>query len=178
VWTEAGTKRQGKEDMKAEEPPKEDSGKTLVAYVTKGGATGEAATIIANTLHEKCGFQVDLVDLKKQPKPSITQYSNIVVGGGVRAAKVYKEALKFVEQDLSGKRVAFFICSGAAGNPLRHDEVTEKYITQGLAAYNVQLVSKEAFGGCMRILGKSVFDSRDPAKIRAWAEELGKKFTE
>ena len=30
----------------------------------------------------------------------------------------------------------------------------------------------------MRILGKSLFDTRDPAKIQAWAEELGKKFTE
>jgi len=168
----------GKTNAKAEDASKEDTGKTLVAYVTKGGATGEAATIIANTFHEKCGLRVDLVDLKKQPKPGITQYSNIVVGGGVRAAKVYKEALKFVEQDLSGKRVAFFICSGAAGNPLRHDEAIEKYITQGLAEYNVKLVSKEAFGGCIRILGKAFVDRRDPAKVQAWAEELGKKFTE
>ena len=118
-----------------------------------------------------------MVDLRKQPKPDITPLSNIVVGG-VRAAKVYKEASNFVGQDLSGKRVAFFVCSGAAGNPLRHDEVTEKYNTQGLAAYNEQLVSKEAFGGCMRIFGKSLFDKRDPARIQAWAEELGKKFTE
>ena len=170
--------KEAKTKVKPEETPKKDSGKTLVAYVTKGGATGEAANVIANTLREKCGLQVDLVDLKKQSKPDITPYNNIVVGGGVRAGKVYKEALEFVEQDLSGKRVAFFICSGAAGNPLRHDEVTERYITQGLAAYNVKLVAKEAFGGCMRILGKSLFDSRDPAKILAWAEEVGKKFTE
>jgi hypothetical protein len=38
--------------------------------------------------------------------------------------------------------------------------------------------SKEAFGGCIRILGKSVTDRRDPAKVQAWAEELGKKLTE
>src|SRR3990172_9273080 len=167
-----------KNKLKPEEAPNRESGKTLVAYITKGGATGDAANIIVNTLRDKSGLQVDLVDLRKQPKPDVTPYSNIVVGGGVRAAKVYKEALNFVEQDLSGKRVAFFVCSGAAGNPLRHDEVTEKYITKGLAVYNVQLVSKEAFGGCMRILGKSLFDRRDPAKIQAWAEELGKKFTE
>jgi len=119
-----------------------------------------------------------LVDLRKEPKPDITDYSNVVVGGGVRAGKVYKEALKFVEQDLNGKRVAFFVCSGAAGNPLRHDEVLEKYITKGLAAYNVKLVSNGAFGGCIRIFGKAVTDRRDPAKVQAWAEEVGKKFTE
>ena len=170
--------KEAKTKVKPAETPKKDSGKTLVAYVTKGGATGEAAAAIANTLREKCGLQVDLVDLKKQSKPDITPYNNIVVGGGVRAGKVYKEELKFVEQDLSGKRVAFFICSGAAGNPLRHDEVLEKYITKGLAAYNVKLVSKGAFGGCIRIFGIAVTDRRDPAKVQAWAEELGKKFTE
>ena len=164
---------------KPEEASKEDSAKTLVAYVTKGGATGEVANIIANTLREKCGLQVDLVDLKKEPKPDITQYSNIVIGGGVRAGKVYKEAVEFAKQDFSGKRVGVFICSGAAGNPRLHEEVAEKYITKGLASNpNLKLVSMEAFGGCIKILGKSVTDRRDPAKVQAWAEELGKKFTE
>ena len=109
--------KEAKNKMKPAETPKEDSGKTLVAYVTKGGATGEAANLIADTFREKCGLQVDVVDLKKQPQPNITPYNNIVVGGGVRAGKVYKEAVEFVKQDLSGKRVAFFICSGAAGDP-------------------------------------------------------------
>jgi len=163
--------------VKEQAPEKEES-KTLVAYMTKGGATEEAANVIADVLREKFGLAVDLVDLRKEPKPDIADYSNVVVGGGVRAGKVYKEALKFVEQDLNGKRVAFFVCSGAAGNPLHHDEIAEKYITKGLAAYNVKLVSKEAFGGCIRIFGKAVADRRDPAKIQAWAEELGKKFTE
>jgi hypothetical protein len=42
----------------------------------------------------------------------------------------------------------------------------------------VKLVSKEAFGGCIKIFGIAVTDRRDPAKVQAWAEELGKKFTE
>jgi menaquinone-dependent protoporphyrinogen IX oxidase len=167
-----------KTEAKPAETPKKELGKTLVAYITKGGATGEAATTIANTLREKCGLQVDLVDLKKQPKPDIAQYSNVVIGGGVRAGTLYKEAVDFVKQDFSGKRVGFFICSGAAGNRLRHDEVLEKYITKGLAAYNVKLVSKGAFGGCIKILGITVTDRRDPVKVQAWAEELGKKFIE
>ena len=91
------------------ETPDRESGKTLVAYVTKGGATGDAANIIANTLRGECELQVDLVDLRKQPKPDITPFSNIVVGG-VRAAKVHKEPLNFIGQDLSDKRVAFFVC--------------------------------------------------------------------
>ena len=153
--------------------------KTVMAYVTKGGATEEAANIVAKTLREKSGLEVDVINLKKQPNPDISQYKNIIVGGGVRAGKIYAEAVTFVKQDLSGKRVAFFICSGAAGNALHHDEVTEKYITKGIVnAFNVKLVSMEAFGGCIRILGKAITDRRDPAKVQAWAEELGKKLTE
>ena len=152
--------------------------RTIVAYVTKGGATGEAANVIANTLSEKSGLEIDVVNLRQQPHPDLTPYRNVVIGGGVRAGKVYKEAVDFVKQDLSGKRVAIFICSGAAGNRLRHDEVLEKYITKGLAAYNVKLVSKGAFGGCIKILGITVTDRRDPVKVQAWAEELGKKFIE
>jgi len=44
-----------KEKTKSAEAPKKTENKTLVAYVTKGGATGEAANVIANTLREKSG---------------------------------------------------------------------------------------------------------------------------
>jgi hypothetical protein len=43
--------------------------KTLIAYVSKGGATEEATRKIAETLRSKFGLEVDLVDLKDQ-KPS------------------------------------------------------------------------------------------------------------
>lgn len=164
---------------KAEPTPIKTENKTLVVYATKGGATFEAADLIAKTLREKCGFEVDVVNLRKQANPDITKYTNIVVGGGVRAGKVYKETAEFMKQDLSGKQVAIFICSGAAGDPRHHDEVAQKYITKGLASTpGLKLVSMEAFGGCIRILGKAVTDRRDPAKIQAWAEELCKKFSE
>jgi len=172
----AGTKAKAKAEPP---PPKKMESKTLVAYVTKGGATGEAANFIASTLREKSGFEVDVVDLKKQPLPDLSPYRNVVVGCGVRAGQVYKEGVEFMKQDFSGKQVAIFICSGAAGNPRHRDEVAEKYITKGLASNpNVKLVSMEAFGGCIKIFGKAVIDRRDPAKIQAWAEELGKKFSE
>ena len=173
-------KRAGTKEKAAPPPaPKKTENKTLIAYATKGGATEEAANLIAETLREKCSLEVDLVNLRRQPNPDTAQYMSIVVGGGVRAGKIYKEAVEFVKQDLSGKRVAFFICSGAAGSALHHDEVAEKYITKGLAnTLNVKPVAIEAFGGCIRILGKAFTDRRDPAKIQAWAEELGKKFSE
>ena len=157
---------------------KKEENKTLVVYATKVGATGEAANLVAETLREKNGLEVDVIDLKRQPHPDVSVYKNIVVGGGVRAGKLYKETVDFMKQDFGGKRLAVFICSGAAGSPFHKAEVAEKYITKGLAANpNLNVVSKEAFGGCIKIFGKAIMDRRDPAKVRAWAEEVGKKFT-
>jgi menaquinone-dependent protoporphyrinogen IX oxidase len=78
------------------------AGKTLVVYITKGGATREAANLIAKTLREKSGLEVDVVDLERQPRPDLTPYRNIVVGGGVRTGGVYGKAVEFMKQDFTG----------------------------------------------------------------------------
>ncbi len=152
--------------------------KTLVAYVTKGGATEAAAKNIADVLQTQFSLVVDTVNLKKST-PSISGYTNIVVGAGVRARKVYDEALKFLDQDFGMRKVAFFVCCGGAGDPKTYDDSCTKYLVDVLAKYpNVRTVATDAFGGCMKILGKTLFDGRDPAKVSAWAEIVGKKFTE
>ncbi|MGA3061065.1 MAG: flavodoxin domain-containing protein [Candidatus Bathyarchaeia archaeon] len=153
--------------------------KTLIAYETKGGATEEAARKIADILRSKYQLEVDLVDLKKQKTPDLTQYQNFVIGGGVRGGKVYNKALKFLENDLSGKRVAFFVSSSWAGTPGSYDEAKAKFVEKTLAKYpKINTLSTEAFGGRIKILGKTVVDNTDLTKAEAWAEELGKKFTE
>ena len=151
--------------------------KTLMAFVSKGGATKEASEIIADILKEKYKFTVDLVDLKKK-SPDLEEYDNIVIGAGVRVGKVYGKALKFLKQDFGDRKVAFFVCSGDAGDPEKYEEACTKYIIDVLAKYpHVKTVATEAFGGRMKMLGKTMFDHFDPAKIRTWAENLGSKLT-
>ena len=153
--------------------------KTLIAYQTKGGATEEAARKIADVLRSKYQLEVDLVDLKEQKIPDLLQYKNFVVGGGVRGGRVYGEALKFLKNDFSGKRVAFFVSSSWAGTPGSYENAKAKFVENTLAKYpNINTVSTEAFGGRIRILRKTMVDNTDLAKVEAWAEELGKKFTE
>ncbi|MGD8543772.1 MAG: flavodoxin domain-containing protein [Candidatus Bathyarchaeota archaeon] len=151
--------------------------KTLVAFASKGGATKEASEIIADALKEKHKFTVDLVNLKKK-SPNLEEYDNIVIGSGVRNGKVYDKALKFLKQDFGDRKIAFFVCSGDAGDPNKYEEAYTKYITDVLANYpNIRTVAAEAFGGRMKMLWKTVFNNFDPAKIRAWAEKLGSKLT-
>jgi menaquinone-dependent protoporphyrinogen oxidase len=156
-----------------------DANKTLIAYETKGGATEEAARKIADVLRSKYQLEVDLVDLKEQKVPDLSQYRNLVVGGGVRGGRVYSKALKFLKNDFSGKRVAFFVSSSWAGTPGSYENAKVKFVENTLAKYpNINPVSTEAFGGRIKILRKTMVDNTDLAKVEAWAEELGKKFTQ
>ncbi len=153
--------------------------KTLVAYETKGGVTEESAKKIADVLRSKYELEVDLIDLKEQKTSDLKSYRNIVIGSGVRAGRVYGKAKKFLENDFSGKRVAFFVSSSMAGTPGSHDNAKTRFVENTLAKYiKVNVVSTEAFGGRIRYLRKTMLDNTDLAKVEVWAEELGKKFTE
>jgi menaquinone-dependent protoporphyrinogen IX oxidase len=153
--------------------------RTLIAYITKGGVTEEAAAVISSVLRDKYGLVVDVVNLRENSSPDLVQYANVIIGSGVRMQKVYKEALKFLQNDFGDRRVAIFLSSGEAGDPKSYDQAITKYVKNVLAKYpHVRPVAAEAFGGRMAILGKTVSDSRNMEKVRVWAEELGKKLSD
>lgn len=73
-----------------------------------------------------------------------------------------------LENDYSGKKVAIFVSSGDAGNPEKYATAKTKFLDNVLPNYpNVQPVSTEAFGGRMKILGKTVLDNINLAKVEA-----------
>lgn len=153
--------------------------KTLVVYQTKGGVTGESARKIADILRSKYQLEVDLLDLEEEKTPDLAQYKNVVIGSGVRAGRVYGKAVKFLENDFTGKKVAFYVSSTWAGTPGSYENAKAKFVENTLAKYpQINAVSTEAFGGRIRYLRKTMVDNTDLAKIEAWAEELGKKFTQ
>jgi len=153
------------------------AGKTLIAYQTKGGATEEAARKIAEILRSKFQLEVDLVDLKEQKPIELTQYQNVIVGGGVRVGRVYGKALKFLENDLTGKKVAFFVSSSWAGSPGSYVNAKTKFVEKTLTKYpKINPVTTEAFGGRIRYFRKTMLDNTDLARVEVWAEDLGKKF--
>lgn len=148
------------------------STKILVGYASKGGATKEASEIIAEVLKNKYSLAVDLIDLKKKT-PKLEDYDKIVIGAGVRGGKVYSDALKFLKVNFEAKKVAFFVCCGGAGDPQKYGEACKNYVTDVLANFpDLKPISTEAFGGRMKILGKTVFDTFDSKKIQSWAENI------
>jgi menaquinone-dependent protoporphyrinogen IX oxidase len=154
--------------------------KTLIAYETKFGASKEAAEKIAEILRGKFGLTVDLFNLKDGDTPDLGQYNSVVVGAGVRGGRVYGKALKFLKNDFNGKKVAFFVCSSWAGTPGSYENAKARLVDKMLAKKYPKLypVSTGAFGGRIKYFGKLMLDNTDPAKVEAWAEELGKKFVQ
>ena len=62
---------------------------------------------------------------------------------------------------------------------LAHEEARTKYVTKVLTNYtDLKTVASEAFGGRRKMLGRTLFDNFDPAKIYAWAENVGSKLIE
>lgn len=152
--------------------------KTLIAYSTKQGATGEAARTIADVLRSKYNLEVDLLDLKNQDCNNLEEYKNIVIGAGIRGGRAYGKAMKFLKKDLTGKRLAFFVSSSWAGTPGSHENAKSRLVDKKLSKYSqLDIISTEAFGGRIKYFGKLMLDNTDLGKVKVWAEELGEKFT-
>jgi menaquinone-dependent protoporphyrinogen IX oxidase len=154
--------------------------KTLIAYETKRGVTKESALRIDEILRAKFGLEVDLVDLAEEKVSDIAQYRNVVVGGGVRMGKVYSKVTEFFENNFTGKRLAFFISSAWGGIPGEYyDTAKKRFAEKTLAKYpKIMPVSIEVFGGRIKYFNKTMIDNVDLAKVEAWADMLGRKFSE
>ena len=152
------------------------TGRTLIAYATKSGVTGESAQIIAQVLRERYKLDVDVMNLKDNPRPDLSKYQNIFIGSGIRIGRWYGKAKNLLKNDFTGKRVVIFLSACSAGDPKSHDEAVAKYLDEVLAKFpNVKPVATAAFGGRMKMFGKVQADTCAPEKVRTWAEEVGKK---
>jgi len=152
------------------------AGKTLIVYASKSGANSEAANAIADALKTTYGMDITVADLKNG-SPDITPFQNIIVGSGIRATSVYKEAVDFLGRDFGDRKVALYFCCGGGGDPKTRNQSAEDNSKKALAKNkSLKPIDVVAFGGRMKILGRVVWDNRDMNKVREWAIELGKKF--
>jgi menaquinone-dependent protoporphyrinogen IX oxidase len=152
--------------------------KVLIAYTTKSGATQKTAEKIADVLRDKFNFWVDITNLREQSVPYAEEYSGIIVGTGVQKGKIYAETEFFLAKDFGKRPLAYFTCSGFI-YPKTYEETVAAYTTNILATYpNFKPVATEAFGGYIKILGVPVPRKMDMAKVEAWADTVGTKFSE
>ncbi|MGD0329707.1 MAG: flavodoxin domain-containing protein [Nitrososphaeria archaeon] len=146
--------------------------KTLIAYATKGGTTEEYANAIASVLREEFKLEVDLVDLRRNHHPELTQYQNVILGCGVKIQRLHDDGRKFLENDFGDRKVAIFLSSLEP-----KDEAIKKYVDKILEK-NTKLkpFDVEVFGGRMKFLGKTSQDMVDVNKSKEWARNIAEQF--
>jgi len=129
--------------------------KSLIAYGTRYGATASTSEEIAEILRKE-GFEVRVVNAKKEKVRDITEYELIIVGSGMQIDRWTGEAedfLKKFQKELAKKKVALFVSSGAQalieheGKPEKIGRGKKKYLEEKAAKYNLQPVALGLFGG-------------------------------
>ncbi|UCC12715.1 MAG: hypothetical protein JSW02_04085 [candidate division WOR-3 bacterium] len=90
-------------------PKVERNQRTLIAYATKSGVTGESAAIIAEVLRDTFHYEVDVVDLKKNTNPPLRDYRNIFIGSGIRMGRWYGRAKKLLERTDEHHNIIIFL---------------------------------------------------------------------
>ena len=101
--------------------------KALIVYGTRYGATANTSEVIADNLRQ-VGYEVKIVDAKKEKVQSINEYDLILVGSGIQMGKWTSEPEDFIkkhQKELATKKLALFVSCGGA-NPLSEGETEEQ----------------------------------------------------
>ena len=130
-------------------------GKALIIYGTQHGATAMTSEDIAGVLRQQ-GWDVRVVDAKKEKVKSIAEYDLILVGSGIQVHKWRGEAESFLKdfrKELAGKKLALFVCCGSAaqavkeGKPELAETARKRYLEEKVVKYGLQPIALGLFGG-------------------------------
>ena len=160
--------------------------KALIVYGTRYGAAASTSETIAETLRQE-GFDVKVVNTKEDKVKDITEYELVIVGSGIQIAKWTKEPEKFLkkfQKELANKKVAIFVCCGAA-HPLSEEEektkeiedARTKYLEGKAAKYNLQPVALGLFGGIYDFNNMPWWSKKFMGSLKPKLEEAGVKQT-
>jgi menaquinone-dependent protoporphyrinogen oxidase len=130
--------------------------KTLIVYGTRYGATESTAQEIAKILQTE-GFDVTVVNAKKEKIKDITPYELIVVGSGLQMGKCTGEAEDFLKRfhtQLPAKKVAIFAStmkSVAEREGKTEDVAKERKMSLDdiITKYNLHPIAEGMFGGVL-----------------------------
>jgi menaquinone-dependent protoporphyrinogen oxidase len=82
----------------------------LIIYMSRHGTTAK----VAADLKEKLGTEkTTLVDLEKDPLPSLEEFPTVIIGGSVHAGTIQQELMTFCirhKTELLQKRLGLFMC--------------------------------------------------------------------
>jgi menaquinone-dependent protoporphyrinogen oxidase len=158
----------------------------LILYGTRYGAAASTSEDIAGVLRQE-GFDVRVVNAKKDKVKDIAEYELVIVGSGIQINRWTKEPEKFLDKfqkELVKKKVALFVCCGST-EPL--DDKTDRaksienartrYLEEKAAKYNLQPIALGLFGGVYNFNEVSWLFRKFMESIKPQLEEAGVKQT-
>ncbi len=127
----------------------------LIVYGTRYGATAGTSDEIAKILREE-GFDVRVLDVKKEKVKDISEYDLIIVGSGMKIGRWTKEPERFLEKfqnELKMKKVVIFISSAIQavyeyeGNTEEMEKAWKKNLEEKADKYSLNPIVMAIFGG-------------------------------
>lgn len=129
--------------------------KALIVYGTRYGATTGTAEEMSKVLGGE-GFDVRVVDAKKEKIKDISEYDLVIIGSGMKIFRWTSEPEKFIkkfQKELRMKKIALFVSSGAQALH-KHNGKTEEmekawndYLVSKKEKYSLEPISMAIFGG-------------------------------
>jgi menaquinone-dependent protoporphyrinogen oxidase len=158
--------------------------KALIVYGTRYGTTANTSDVIADTLRQ-VGFEVKIVDAKKEKVQSISEFDLIIVGSGIQMGKWTNEPEDFIkkyQKELATKKLALFVSCGGA-KPLSEGEQKDKelnnaktkYLEEKATELKVTPIALGFFGGCYDFNKMSWFFKKTLSSIKPKLESAGYK---
>jgi menaquinone-dependent protoporphyrinogen oxidase len=158
--------------------------KALIVFGTRYGATASTSEIIADVLRGE-GFDVKVVDAKKEKVQGIGEFDLVLVGSGIAMGKWIGEAEGFIKkhrEELAAKKLALFVSCGGATPLSEGDKKAEeyaygkqKYLEDKAAEFDIKPIALGYFGGCYNFGKMSWFFKRTLSSIKPKLESAGYK---
>jgi menaquinone-dependent protoporphyrinogen oxidase len=159
--------------------------KTLIVYGTRYGATTGTSEEIAKMLREK-GFDVRILNAKKEKIKDISEYELVIVGSGMRMGKWTDDAddfLKNFQKELEQKKLAIFVStmktvSEREGKTDDVAKMRKESLEDKVAQYNLHPIALGFFGGVMDYNKMGFFFRRTMGFLKPQLEKDGFKETQ
>ena len=159
--------------------------KTLIAYGTRYGATTGTSEEVAKVLREK-GFDVTVVNTKKEKLKDISEYELVIVGSGIRMGKWTGEAddfLKKFRKELEQKKFAIFVSTMKTvpereGKTDNVAEIRKVALEDKVTQYNLHPIALGFFGGALDFKKIGFFFRRTMGFLRPQLRKDGFKETQ
>ncbi|MDP3915270.1 MAG: flavodoxin domain-containing protein [Bacteroidota bacterium] len=115
--------------------------KTTIIYSTSHGCTEK----VVHELSQKLSGEVVIINLRKDPSPSVADSDRVIIGGSIHAGQIQKRVRDFCTSNLEAlenKEIGLFICC------MYEPEVAREQIKNAFPEELHQMAKTEAiFGG-------------------------------